>query len=555
MDVQHHVKNLISNLNYFYLAKTNVIPDILAGLPTTSSVRFPAWIYALNKTTEKDGGLKFFGTFLENIFHVSLLDVVPVVLFKQKFFADLTDLSVEETAMSIKVNTPTIKVTEKYWEIFVLSAKQSAINISTIEQAVFNKQYGLWRKVVNFARDTGTKYFKDGLVIDYEMKIDGIQAHPDLATGSLMGEIKTTTSSTTKASMCKTDMFPQAILQVLAYVAIGRMTGAHIRYAGLILTMQTQFFLYDLANWDSSKYVVLLMQESGNMNTDITNTLLNQMRLPTSVRILNKKNIEETWTGYGYVDFTQKYGVGSHISRMGGLTAAIEKYPDWFPIQVFMRPNLGGKDCENPTPPPPDLEKARGLIKASGKKLFIHAPYTLILVDPTPLIIEQLKSDLEIGHRIGCLGVVVHVGSYGTNTYESVVNNFEANVRNMLPFASEQCPLLIETPAGEGTDILATLEDMCTFFGKFSTEELKKLGSCIDLCHVFAAGYQPHLYLKLFIEAFPGVLRLIHFNDSKNPRGSRVDRHMLPGYGFIGFDRLEQCAILAKKHGIPMVRE
>lgn len=552
MDIHHHVKNIIYNLNYYYLSRTGIIPDILSGLPAVAGVKFPQWIYNLNKNQQDDLGLKFFGTFVENLFHIALVDVIPITHYKQKFFVSF---STEEVEMFNKINNTSIKVTEKYWEIFVLSAKQSGIDITSVTRAVFNKQYGLWRKIVNFAYDTGTKYFKDGLVIDYEMKIEGVQAHPDLASNMFMGEIKTTTSKTDKAAMKKTDMYPQAILQVLAYVAVARMLGANVKYAGLILTMQTQFFLYDVSTWDSSKYLILLMQEAEALNTDLNNLMLNQMREPVSIRILDDKNVEKIYTGYGPIDFTRQYQVGSHITRKGGLTQAIENYPDWFPMQVFMRPNMGGKNCENPTPATAELEKSKGLIKASGKKLFIHAPYTLILVNPTALTMSQLKSDLEIGNYIGCLGVVIHVGSYTDNSYEAVVSNFEQNVRNMLQYASEQCPLLIETPAGEGTDILVTLEDMHNFYNKFSVEEKKRLGICIDTCHIFAAGYQPHEYMKSFIEANPGAVKLIHFNDSKEKRGARIDRHMIPGFGHIGFHRLEQCAILANKYNIPMVKE
>ena len=69
----------------------------------------------------------------------------------------------------------------------------------------------------------------------------------------------------------------------------------------------------------------------------------------------------------------------------------------------------------------------------------------------------------------------------------------------------------------------------------------QNMGICLDTCHAFAAGY--HLSdkegLKRMtedLERFIGweKLKVIHLNDSRYPLGSRKDRHMHIGEGFIG---------------------
>jgi deoxyribonuclease-4 len=50
-------------------------------------------------------------------------------------------------------------------------------------------------------------------------------------------------------------------------------------------------------------------------------------------------------------------------------------------------------------------------------------------------------------------------------------------------------------------------------------------------------------------------LKVIHLNDSKNPRGSHKDRHENLGYGTIGFDVLSAWAHNPKLAGIPKILE
>ncbi|EKC73837.1 protein containing Xylose isomerase-type TIM barrel domain protein [human gut metagenome] len=59
---------------------------------------------------------------------------------------------------------------------------------------------------------------------------------------------------------------------------------------------------------------------------------------------------------------------------------------------------------------------------------------------------------------------------------------------------------------------------------------MKKVGVCLDTCHVFDAGYDIVNSLDEVLTDFDRIiglekLRAIHINDSKNPLGSHKDRH------------------------------
>ena len=86
------------------------------------------------------------------------------------------------------------------------------------------------------------------------------------------------------------------------------------------------------------------------------------------------------------------------------------------------------------------------------------------------------------------------------------------------------------------------------------------MGICFDTCHTWDAGYDIVSdldgVLKHFDEAI-GLSRLkaIHFNDSKNPCGSRRDRHEKLGCGCIGLEALKRIALHPVLQDLPFILE
>jgi len=130
------------------------------------------------------------------------------------------------------------------------------------------------------------------------------------------------------------------------------------------------------------------------------------------------------------------------------------------------------------------------------------------------------------------------------------------SIRNVLIEATEECPLLLETPVGEGLEICSVLEDLSDFYNQFTMDEKKLIRLCVDLCHIWVAGYDPLDYLERW-EQIHGhqSISLVHFNDSAKPFKSHVDRHASIGQGYIGIHRLMEIASWCYKRGIPMVVE
>lgn len=213
---------------------------------------------------------------------------------------------------------------------------------------------------------------------------------------------------------------------------------------------------------------------------------------------------------------------------------------------------------------PAQVAEAAPAVRAHNLTVFIHAPYVINLcankseIRDGKLVYWQqdiLNVDLQLAAIMGCKGVVVHTGAQKLLTLEVARNTMYHMVSTALQYATEDCKLLLETPCGEGTEICTRLSELGEFCHLSSEEQRKKLGLCVDTCHVFAAGYDPLMYLQHWSEHMRVPICLVHFNDSKDPQGSHKDRHTPPGTGNIGPAKMQAIADWCVSHNIPMVVE
>jgi deoxyribonuclease-4 len=153
---------------------------------------------------------------------------------------------------------------------------------------------------------------------------------------------------------------------------------------------------------------------------------------------------------------------------------------------------------------------------------------------------------------MGARGVVVHVGKSTSQTLESAMSNMRANLQAALPHATESCPILLETPAGQGSEVLTTFTEFVAFVATINDPRLRV---CIDTCHVFAAGEDPVTYLKEITRMSPTYTKLIHFNDSATPCGSCLDRHAFVGEGHIGLTKMTEIAVAGTAAALSMLIE
>ena len=168
-----------------------------------------------------------------------------------------------------------------------------------------------------------------------------------------------------------------------------------------------------------------------------------------------------------------------------------------------------------------------------------------------------IQKYLIIANKCGFKGCVIHVPKSTTSNKEDSYNIAKQNIINILE--NIDCKLILETPAGQGTEMFTALEDFVNFVKLINNSiYFNKLCMCIDTAHVFSTGYLPDEYIDKIIKYFSedlDLIKLIHFNDSKVCKGSCRDLHETLGRGFIPKNNLLKVAEIANELNIPLVME
>ena len=83
------------------------------------------------------------------------------------------------------------------------------------------------------------------------------------------------------------------------------------------------------------------------------------------------------------------------------------------------------------------------------------------------------------------------------STKEEAINNYILTISEILKDYNGKSKLILETAAGQGTEICTDILELSNMFNSFTMKEKSKLGICIDTCHVFSAGNEIRTRKKL----------------------------------------------------------
>lgn len=240
--------------------------------------------------------------------------------------------------------------------------------------------------------------------------------------------------------------------------------------------------------------------------------------------------------------------MGETMSRFGGNTFA------W-----FTRNPRGGR-----TKPavPGELEALRiHLDREHFGPLAAHGSYTMNLCSAKEETRangrDMLRQDLERMEMLPGNYYNFHPGSHtGLGTEAGI--GLIADALNELLTPGLNTTVLLETMAGKGSEIGGTFEELKEILDRVTCRE--KMGICFDTCHTWDAGYDIVNDLDGVLRHFDDViglscLKAVHFNDSKNDRGSRKDRHEKLGRGFLGMEAMKRIALHPALQGLPFILE
>ena len=236
--------------------------------------------------------------------------------------------------------------------------------------------------------------------------------------------------------------------------------------------------------------------------------------------------------------------LGAHEGVAGGVSTA------------FARAEADGADCLQiftrssrawATRPlePDEVARFRAEAKRTGKPVAAHGTYLMNLCCEDAEIRRKswdaLADELSRCEQLGVRWLVFHPGSCADSA------RGVALAAEGMAAALERSPgkarLLVETTAGQGTSIGWRFEEVAAIREAVPAKLRRRVGVCLDTCHVFAAGYDlltDDGYAETF-RAFDGEIGLehleaFHLNDSKKGKGCRVDRHEHIGDGALGLE-------------------
>ena len=192
---------------------------------------------------------------------------------------------------------------------------------------------------------------------------------------------------------------------------------------------------------------------------------------------------------------------------------------------------------------PVDAQAMTDLIRENRfAPVLAHAPYTL---NPC----AAAEHTLDFAHRALTEDIQrleffpdsfynLHPGSHVGQGVEAGIEKIAASL-NLAMFPGMKTTVLLETMAGKGSEVGRRFEELREIIDRIDQPE--RIGVCFDTCHVYDAGYDIVGDLDGVLTEFDRIvgldrIRAVHLNDSKNPMGSRKDRHEKIGQGTIGLD-------------------
>jgi deoxyribonuclease-4 len=240
--------------------------------------------------------------------------------------------------------------------------------------------------------------------------------------------------------------------------------------------------------------------------------------------------------------------LGAHQSIAGGIWHAIEaaRRDGCEALQIFTR-----NQSQWRAKPLADQAVARfreavaewGLPR---ERILAHDSYLINVAARDPALRRRSQAALVLElrrcARLGIPNLVVHPGAHmGQGEAPGLALVAAAVSAALEETADEREPplVLFENTAGQGTTLGWRFEHLRDLLGEVHPRD--RVGVCLDTQHAFAAGYDLAseegcaATLAAADRAF-GLERVrgFHLNDSKCPRGGRVDRHERIGRGKLG---------------------
>lgn len=256
---------------------------------------------------------------------------------------------------------------------------------------------------------------------------------------------------------------------------------------------------------------------------------------------------------------------GAHESIAGGVANAIirGKQATCDTIQMF---NKSSNQWRAKPLSDKEVEEFFHQIEETGVTASVsHSSYLINIASPDEALnkksYDALKVEMERCELLKIPNLVFHPGSHVGSGEEEGMQRIVDNINKMMSeLPDDSVRLLLETTAGQGSNLGYTFEQLASMMDR--VEDKKRIGVCLDTCHIFAAGYpitDPKDYKKTMKQFDDTVgidnLHIIHVNDSLREFGTKKDRHEHLGKGHIGLEAFANFVNDKRLKNVPLILE
>ena len=256
--------------------------------------------------------------------------------------------------------------------------------------------------------------------------------------------------------------------------------------------------------------------------------------------------------------------IGIHVSIAGGIHKSLRraKTLNVNAIQIFLK---NARKWRSPAYKASTVKRFHSEKNSFGDiKVFAHSIYLNNLASrgkSAKKTFNEMIDEIARADSLGIEYIVIHPGSHEGDGENSAINRIAGTLDRVFQRTEKsKAKILLETTAGVDTNLGYRFEHFKDIMALSNYPE--RIGVCLDTSHVFAAGYDisnSEGYHRV-IEEFDRIiglenLKLIHLNDSKTKRGSRLDRHEHIGMGYIGDSGFRLILNDERLKHVPMILE
>ena len=198
----------------------------------------------------------------------------------------------------------------------------------------------------------------------------------------------------------------------------------------------------------------------------------------------------------------------------------------------------------------------------SGRVVVPHSTYRINTASPDNRVrsssMHQLARAVKYCEQLGIRMLNFHPGSSkgAIDTRTALLN--VADSINFVHRKTSSTTTLIEIMPGAGNEVCGEFGHLATIID--SVEDKRRVGVCLDTCHMHVSGYDIVNDLSGVLSEFESVvgkryLKALHLNDSVHEAGSRRDTHAPIGSGKLGLQFFRDLLNHPLVGGLPCILE